>query len=100
MSAELIAGLVEGIGNMGVNIYNNEDNQNLKSYLAGKTLADQREIQQQMLSLQTQAQKQAYAQSMIDKARKTKYIPYYIAGGVLLVTIGIALFVVFRKKDV
>jgi hypothetical protein len=92
--------LILGLGKVGIEAWNNQENQDLKAYLAGKTLADQKEIQQQMLALQTQAQKQAYAQSLLDKAKKSKYIPYYIAGGVLLLTIGITLFVVFSKKNV
>jgi hypothetical protein len=92
--------LILGLGKVGMEMWNNQENQDLKAYLAGKTLADQKEIQQQMLALQTQAQKQAYAQSLLDKAKKSKYIPYYIAGGVLLLTIGITLFVVFSKKNV
>jgi hypothetical protein len=92
--------LILGLGKVGIEAWNNQENQDLKAYLAGKTLADQKEIQQQMLTLQTQAQKQAYAQSLLDKAKKSKYIPYYIAGGVLLLTIGITLFVVFSKKNV
>jgi hypothetical protein len=92
--------LIIGLGKVGIEAWNNQENQDLKAYLAGKTLADQKEIQQQMLTLQTQAQKQAYAQSLLDKAKKSKYIPYYIAGGVLLLTIGITLFVVFSKKNV
>lgn len=92
--------LILGLGKVGMEMWNNQENQDLKAYLAGKTLADQKEIQQQMLALQTQAQKQAYAQSLLEKAKKSKYIPYYIAGGVLLLTIGITLFVVFSKKNV
>jgi hypothetical protein len=92
--------LIIGLGKVGIDVWNNDENQALKAYLAGKTLADQKEIQQQMLALQTQAQKQAYAQSLLEKAKKSKYIPYYIAGGVLLLTIGITLFVVFSKKNV
>jgi len=95
-----IGGIISGVGNLGISAFNNEENQALQSYIAGKTLADQKEIQQQMLSFQNNTQRQAYAQSLLDKAKKSKYIPYYVAGGVLLLTIGITLFVVFSKKQV
>jgi len=95
-----IGGIISSVGNLGISAFNNEENQALKTYLAGKTLADQKEIQQQMLSFQNNTQRQAYAQSLLDKAKKSKYIPYYVAGGVLLLTIGITLFVVFSKKQV
>ena len=92
--------LIIGIGKIGIDAWNNEENQALQQYAAGLTLKQQKEMQEKMLSLQTDAQKKAYADSLLAKAKKSKYIPYYIAGGVLLLTIGITLFVVFRKKSV
>jgi hypothetical protein len=92
--------LIIGIGKIGIDTWNNEENQALKQYAQGLSLKQQKEMQEKMLSLQTDAQKKAYADSLLAKAKKSKYIPYYIAGGVLLLTIGITLFVVFRNKSV
>ncbi len=96
----MLAEALTAAGNIGLGIYNNADDQALKSYLAGKSLQDQKEIQQQMLALQTDAQKKAYTQSLIDKAKRQKNLPYWIAGGVLGVTLIIGLIVVFSKKNV
>ena len=96
--------VISAIGNLGINVYNNDENQALQQYTAGLSLKQQQEMQQKMLSLQTEAQKRAYTDSLVDKAKaeakRKKNIPYYIAGGVLLLTIGITLLVVFSKKDV
>jgi hypothetical protein len=92
--------LIISIGKIGIDTWNNEENQALKQYAQGLSLKQQKEMQEKMLSLQTDAQKKAYADSLLAKAKKSKYIPYYIAGGVLLLTIGITLFVVFRNKSV
>ena len=96
----MIVGAITGLGNVGMQWYNNEENQAINQYMAGKTVLQQKEMQEKMLSLQTEAQKKAYLDSLLAKAKKQKNLPYWIAGGVLGVTIIIALIVVFSKKDV
>lgn len=98
--AEPISDIIIGLGNVGISAWNNQENQALKQYMAGLSMQQQKDAQEKMLALQTDAQKKAYAESLLAKAKRAKYIPYYIAGGVLLLTIGITLFVVFRKKSV
>lgn len=96
----MLADLITGLGNVGIGAYNNEENQAMQQYIAGKTLLQQKEMQEKMLSLQTEAQKKAYLDSLLAQAKRQKNLPYWIAGGVLGVTIIIALVVVFSKKNV
>jgi hypothetical protein len=93
-----IGDIIVGLGNIGLNMYNNEDNQNLQKYLASKSLADQKEIQQQLVDAKTQAQKQVLAQQLLNDARKKKNMPYYVIGGILGVTFIVGLVVLFSKK--
>ena len=93
-----IGDIIVGLGNIGLNMYNNEDNQNLQRYLATKSLADQKEIQQQLVDAKTQAQKQVLAQQLLNDARKKKNMPYYVIGGILGVTLILGVVVLFSKK--
>jgi hypothetical protein len=93
-----IGDIIVGLGNIGLNMYNNEDNQNLQKYLATKSLADQKEIQQQLVDAKTQAQKQVLAQQLMNDARRKKNMPYYVVGGILGLTFVVGLIVLFSKK--
>ena len=92
------ADVILGLANAGVGIYNNEDDQNLKRYLATKSLEDQKEIQQQLVDAKTQAQKQVLAQQLMNDARKKKNMPYYVIGGILGATFVVGLIVLLSKK--
>jgi hypothetical protein len=92
--------LISGLANAGLQVYNNEDNQNLQKYLASKSLADQKEIQQQLVDAKTQAQKQVLAQQLMNDARKKKNMPYYVIGGILGLTLIVGLIVLFSSKKV
>jgi len=92
--------LISGLANAGLQVYNNEDNQNLQKYLASKSLADQKEIQQQLVDAKTQAQKQVLAQQLMNDARKKKNMPYYVIGGILGLTFIVGLIVLFSSKKV
>jgi hypothetical protein len=93
-----IGDIIVGLGNIGLNMYNNEDNQNLQKYLATKSLQDQKEIQQQLVDAKTQAQKQVLAQQLMNDARRKKNMPYYVVGGILGLTFVVGLIVLFSKK--
>jgi hypothetical protein len=93
-----IGDIIVGLGNIGLNMYNNEDNQNLQKYLATKSLQDQKEIQQQLIDAKTQAQKQVLAQQLMNDARRKKNMPYYVVGGILGLTFVVGLIVLFSKK--
>ena len=92
--------LISGLANAGLQVYNNEDNQNLQKYLASKSLADQKESQQQLVDAKTQAQKQVLAQQLMNDARKKKNMPYYVIGGILGLTFIVGLIVLFSSKKV
>ena len=94
----MIADVILGLVNAGVGIYNNEDDQNLKRYLATKSLEDQKEIQQQLVEAKTQAQKQVLAQQLMNDARKKKNMPYYVIGGILGATLIVGVIVLLSKK--
>jgi hypothetical protein len=98
MSLQFISETIVGLANAGIAMYNNEDNQNLQKYLATKSLADQKEIQQQLVDAKTQAQKQVLAQQLMNDARRKKNMPYYVVGGILGVTFIVGLVVLFSKK--
>jgi hypothetical protein len=94
----MIADTILGFVNAGIGIYNNEDNQNLKRYLATKSLEDQKEIQQQLVEAKTQAQKDVLAQQLMNDARKKKNMPYYVIGGILGATLIVGVIVLLSKK--
>ena len=96
--SDIVVGIVKGLGDTGLNWYNNEDNQNLQRYLATKSLQDQKDIQQQLIDAKTQAQKQLIAQQLVNDARRKKNMPYYVVGGILGVTLIVGLLVLFSKK--
>lgn len=96
----MIGEIIAGIANAGLSIYNNEDNQNLQKYLGTKSLADQKEIQQQLIDAKTQGQKQIIAQQLMNDARKKKNMPYYVIGGILGLTFIVGLIVLFSSKKV
>jgi hypothetical protein len=96
----MLGELISGLANAGLQMYNNEDNQNLQRYLATKSLADQKEIQQQLVDAKTQAQKQVLAQQLMNDARKKKNMPYYVIGGILGLTFIVGLIVLFSSKKV
>jgi hypothetical protein len=96
----MLGELISGLANAGLQVYNNEDNQNLQKYLASKSLADQKEIQQQLVDAKTQAQKQVLAQQLMNDARKKKNMPYYVIGGILGLTFIVGLIVLFSSKKV
>jgi hypothetical protein len=96
--SDIVVGIVKGLGDTGLNWYNNEDNQNLQRYLATKSLQDQKDIQQQLIDAKTQAQKQVIAQQLVNDARRKKNMPYYVVGGILGVTLIVGLLVLFSKK--
>jgi hypothetical protein len=92
------AAIITGIGNTAVGIYDSKKKRELDEFLAKQNAATQRRIAEDFAKAKTEQDKIRFIQELEKKQRRQKYMPYYIAGGILAVGVTIAVVLILRKK--
>lgn len=90
--------VLTSLGSAGLNYVDQKKRRELDEYLAKQNLATQKKIAEDFAKAKTEQDKIKFLQDLQGKQQRQKYMPYYIAGGILAVGVTIAVIMILRKK--
>jgi hypothetical protein len=93
-----VGAIITGLGNTTVGLYDAKKRREIDEFLAKQNAATQRRIAEDFAKAKTEQDKIRFIQELEKKQRRQKYMPYYIAGGILAVGVTIAVVLILRKK--
>ena len=93
-----VGAIITGLSQTGVGLYDAKKRRELDEYLAKQNLATQKKIAEDFAKAKTEQDKIKFLQDLQRKQQRQKYLPYYIAGGILAVGVTIAVIMILRKK--
>jgi hypothetical protein len=85
-------------GDTGVGIYNAKQQAKLQEKLGLLNIEEQRKLNEQLLKTQDKQAKLALIENAIKQKEKSKRLPLYIGLGVFVLVLGVATFVLIRRK--
>lgn len=86
------------LGSTAVGVYSAKQQTQLQEKLGMLTLEEQSKLNAQLLKTQDKQAKLALIENAIKEKEKTKRLPLYIGIGVFVLVVGVATFVLLRRK--
>jgi Tfp pilus assembly protein PilN len=93
-----LTALLKTVGDTGVGIYNAKQQAKIQEKLGLLTLEEQAKLNTQLLKTQDKNAKLALIENTIKEKERTKRLPLYIGIGVFVLVLGVATFVLLRRK--
>ena len=86
------------LGSTAVGVYSAKQQTQLQEKLSVLTMEEQRKLNAELLKTQDKQAKLALIENAIKQKEKTKRLPLYIGIGVFVLVLGVATFVLIRRK--
>lgn len=93
-----LTALLKTVSDTGVGIYSAKQQAKIQEKLSVLTLEEQAKLNAQLLKTQDKNAKLALIENAIAQKEKTKRLPLYIGIGVFVLVLGVATFVLLRRK--
>jgi hypothetical protein len=93
-----LGALAKTISDTAVGVYSAKQQSKLQEKLSVLTLEEQRKLNEQLLKTQDKQAKLSLIENAIKQKEKTKRLPLYIGIGVFVLVLGVATFVLIRRK--
>jgi hypothetical protein len=90
--------LAKTISDTAVGVYSAKQQSKLQEKLSVLNLEEQRKLNAELLKTQDKQAKLALIENAIKQKEKTKRLPLYIGIGVFVLVLGVATFVLIRRK--
>lgn len=97
-NAGIWGALASTIANTTVGIYSAKQQAKLQEKMTLLTLEEQRKLNEQLLKTQDKQAKIALIENAIKQKEKTKRLPLYIGLGVFVLVLGVATYVLIKRK--
>jgi hypothetical protein len=93
-----LGALAKTISDTAVGVYSAKQQSKLQEKLSVLTLEEQRKLNEQLLKTQDKQAKLSLIENAIKQKEKTKRLPLYIGIGVFVLVLGVATFVLIKRK--
>jgi len=94
----IVGQILATLGSTAVGVYSAKQQTQLQEKLSLLTLEEQRKLNEQLLKTQDKQAKLALIENAIKQKEKTKRLPLYIGVGVLVLVLGVATYVLIKRK--
>lgn len=93
-----LGALFKTVSDTGVGIYNAKQQAKVQEKLGLLSIEEQRKLNEQLLKTQDKQAKLALIENAIKQKEKSKRLPLYIGLGVFVLVLGVATFVLIKRK--
>lgn len=94
-----IGAITKTISDTAVGVYTAKQQSKLQERLGLLNIEEQRKLNEQLLKTQDKQAKLALIENAIKQKEKSKRLPLYIGLGVFVLVLGVATFVLIRRKN-
>jgi hypothetical protein len=94
----IVGQILATLGSTAVGVYSAKQQTQLQEKLGLLTIEEQRKLNEQLLKTQDKQAKLALIENAIKQKEKSKRLPLYIGLGVFVLVLGVATFVLIRRK--